>query len=154
MVGLAPRSSPQNHGVWKKICGFTVPNKVKKKLLWRACKNSIPTKTNLVRRKVLMDDVCEHCKQLLEDAIHALWLCPCISVVWGSDQMQIFRSLKHFSRFVDVVRQVIEDEKNLEVFAMFVWTLWYHRNELVTSNKIYPITHVIPNAQLAGTEFI
>ena len=53
-----------------------------------------------------------------------------------------------------MVRQVIEDEKNLEVFAMFVWTLWYHRNELVTSNKIYPITHVIPNAQLAGTEFI
>ena len=31
MVGLAPRSSPQNHGVWKKICGFTVPNKVKKR---------------------------------------------------------------------------------------------------------------------------
>lgn len=58
------------------------------------------------------------------------------------------------TRFVDVVQQVIEDEKNLEVFAMFVWTLWYHRNELVTSNKIYPITHVIPNAQLAGTEFI
>ena len=29
------------------------------------------------------------------------------------------------TRFVDVVQQVIEDEKNPEVFAMFVWTLWY-----------------------------
>lgn len=30
MVDLAPRSSPQNHGVRKKIWGFIVPNKVKK----------------------------------------------------------------------------------------------------------------------------
>jgi len=35
------------------------------------------------------------------------------------------------TRFVDVVQQVIEDAKNLEVFAMFVWTLWYHRNGAV-----------------------
>lgn len=48
------------------------------------------------RLKVLTDDVCDHCKQLPEDMIHAVWSCPCISMVWGSDVWWNFRWTKFF----------------------------------------------------------
>lgn len=53
--------------------GCNVSDKVKS-IIWRACKNAMPIKTNLVCKKVLAKDVCEHCKQFLMDVIHALWL--------------------------------------------------------------------------------
>ena len=47
----------------------------------------LPVKTNLVYRKVLTDDVCEHCKQFPEEVYHTVWLCPSISAVWDFDPM-------------------------------------------------------------------
>lgn len=47
----------------------------------------LPVKTNLVYRKVLTDDVCEHCKQFPEEVYHAVWLCPSISAVRDFDPM-------------------------------------------------------------------
>ena len=47
--------------LWRKIWYLGMPNKVKH-LVWWACKDSIPTKANLVRRKILYDDLCEACK--------------------------------------------------------------------------------------------
>lgn len=50
------------------------------------------------RLKVLIDDVCDcdHCKQLPEDIIHAVWSCPCISMAWDSDVRWNFRWTKFF----------------------------------------------------------
>ena len=47
---------PLLKGIW----GLNVPIKVKN-LVWRAAKNSLPIKRNLVKRKVLTDDRCDHC---------------------------------------------------------------------------------------------
>ena len=40
--------------------------------LWRASKEVIPVKKNLVARKVLFEDVCDHCHSATEDVHHAL----------------------------------------------------------------------------------
>ena len=68
-------SPPQN--VRKKIWGCSVPSKVKN-FLWKACKNAIPTKSNLVKRVVITEGICEHCKQSSKTPIHAIWTCPCL----------------------------------------------------------------------------
>ena len=47
--------------LWSKIWGLEVPNKVKN-LIWRACKNSLPTKVNLARRKITSDSLCDICR--------------------------------------------------------------------------------------------
>lgn len=57
--------------LWKKIWGLNVPNKVKH-LAWRACKDSLPTKINLVRHKIITTATCDRCKMHQEDAVHAL----------------------------------------------------------------------------------
>lgn len=51
---------------------------------------------------VLTEDVCEHCKQL-EDAIRALWFCPCVSAVCDLDYMWNFRQVKHFYKFLELM---------------------------------------------------
>ena len=66
---------PSDHSeltpLWKKIWGLQVPNKVKH-LAWKACKDLLPTKTNLIRRKVITKSCCDVCKLHQEDVVHAL----------------------------------------------------------------------------------
>ena len=61
------------------LCGkrsgaLEVPNKVKN-LVWRACKNSLPTKANLVHRKIITDSLCDICKQ--HQLVWPYWFCFC-----------------------------------------------------------------------------
>jgi len=59
--------------LWKKVWGMQVQPKVRN-FLWRAIRNSIPTKKNLKQRMVLTDDGCDHCHGEPEDVLLALWL--------------------------------------------------------------------------------
>ena len=45
-------------------------------LVWRATKNSLPTKTNLVKRQIITNNTCELCQNHQEDVGHALYHCP------------------------------------------------------------------------------
>lgn len=69
--------NPSNE-VWKVLWGLSMPNKVKS-FLWRACRDALPTKVNLKKRKVISMDTCEHYHGELESALHALWKCPGLS---------------------------------------------------------------------------
>ena len=51
-----------------------VPNKVRN-LLWRACRDAMPTKANLVRRKIIKEPLCDRCHEAHETPLHALGLC-------------------------------------------------------------------------------
>ena len=50
----------QQNEVWNLIWGLNVPNKVRN-FMWQVCKEAIPAKHNLMRRKILNEDRCEHC---------------------------------------------------------------------------------------------
>ena len=60
--------------IWKGIWSLHVLNKVKT-LLWRAGSDSLPSKANLLKRKVLVDDICPGCNIESETSFHALWSC-------------------------------------------------------------------------------
>lgn len=44
-----------------------------KVLGWRACKEILPTRVNLVRRRIISDNVYQCCKKFPESSVHALW---------------------------------------------------------------------------------
>ena len=59
------------HQVWKEIWSLNVPKKIQQ-FMWRATNNSLPTKCNLAKRKILPDPICESCRKSHEDTLYAL----------------------------------------------------------------------------------
>ena len=87
-----------------------MPNKVKN-FLWRVCREALPVKTNLVRRRVIEEDVCSHCNLKAEDGFHALWDCFELSAIWETNIMWLFCRSKTFSNFYKPTRFVLESNR-------------------------------------------
>ena len=79
-------------------------------LFWRACRDILPTKANLVARKVIPDSCCEECQKEAESSGHLFWSCSRAREVWDRSKLfQNFDSL-HFHSFMDVLWFVTMDE--------------------------------------------
>ena len=105
--------------LWKKIWNLAVPKKVKH-LVWKACKNSIPTKANLVKLKVLEDDLCEAYKQHKEDTVHALYRCPLLEPLWRRTPMWNHDAFKKSISFTDIIKFVFAGDKDPELFTSVI----------------------------------
>ena len=116
-----------------------MPNKIKN-FLWRASREAIPVKKNLVVRKVLSEDICDHCQVATEDIHHALWDYHELSALWEADSLWLFRRTKKFSNFFELVSHILEEKINPTLFAILVWTIWSRRNMLWTSTKPFPLS--------------
>ena len=68
--------------LWKRIWSFNSPNKVKK-LIWRACRNFMLRKSNLVWQTIINCPLCDRCKAVLESPLYALWSCLELDLVWS-----------------------------------------------------------------------
>ena len=73
----------EGFGSFKLVWSLSVPNKVKN-FLWRVCKEALPMKRNLRRRKIIEEDTCDHCKSNAKSEFHALWECLTLASVWNS----------------------------------------------------------------------
>ena len=63
--------------IWKVLWNLKIPNKIKV-FGWRACADILPTRVNLVRRRVLIGDKCPICLRESENTIHVLWECAAV----------------------------------------------------------------------------
>ena len=54
---------------WRSIWSCNIPHKICH-FAWRACRDMLPTKENLARRKVLLDSCCDECKLAEETSGH------------------------------------------------------------------------------------
>ena len=55
------------NGIWK----LEVPNRILL-LMWHVGTDSLPTRVNLARRKMMIETTCLHCKLGPKDTLHAL----------------------------------------------------------------------------------
>ena len=128
------------NGIWK----LQVPNKVKH-FLWRASRESLPTKLNLFSRHVLPDKFCNLCKEHLEDTIHCLWLCDGVKGIWLSNP--VFSSLrsKVFKSLGDLVEAVLaETSPNVvALFSMVAWCIWVRRNKLREKQPVWGVGETV-----------
>ena len=106
---LRTHEPEQNHDkeLWKGIWSLHVPDKVKN-FLCRACRNSMPTNANLVRRTVINDPVCDRCRSALEDQIQALWSCPQLNEVWSDALLWGLRASSQFGTFKELVTMIFQ----------------------------------------------
>ena len=130
-------SPPRNHAsmqtksLWKRIWQMAVLCKVRN-FVWRACRNAIPTNSNLVCC-VIEDSICSLCSQSLEDVLHFLWPCPGLTQVWEDDPQWAFRSTTRFQSFPQVLLHVLESSCSGDLFAMLTWNIWFRQNKVRTS---------------------
>ena len=112
---------------WKCIWSLEVPNKYKN-MVWRACRNSLPTKLNLTRRTIIDNLTCDRCSSNIEDSLHAQWVCLGLDEVWDGDRWS-FRTREVSEDFKHLCRWIIENEKSPEHFTIQVWRIWNQRNK-------------------------
>ncbi|KAK7841198.1 hypothetical protein CFP56_015657 [Quercus suber] len=101
--------NPEINGLWRRVWGLKSQPKVRN-FLWQAVKNAIPTKSNLKRHKVMLEDCCEQCNAEVEDLVHALWSCSLLSSVWEQQSEWQFRMEVSFDMFRELVEYVVEKD--------------------------------------------
>ena len=153
--------------LWQGIWSLKVPSKVKN-LIWRVAKNSLPTKQNLVRRKIINNDYYEHYQSQHEDVLHALYLYPKLkercppchlslstttTLIWFSILAWNLRNLWQTTNFVDLIGCIMVENRDPELFAMVVWALWKRRNELRVDKSCETLTHLMQQAHSKLREF-
>ena len=141
-----------SHKLWKTIWNLSIPPKVLN-FMWRVAKNAILVKINLVKRHVLSKVTCDHYQSHLEDMLHALWLCPCLTKVWESDIVWRFRSTESLTDFQKLVLHVEEAGLGLELFSMIVWLLWQRRNQVRVGTPTIPLSQIVTRAQQQLQDF-
>ena len=98
--------------------------------MWRACRNSLPTKENLVRRTVIECPTCDRCKHVPESALHAMWSCRELDVVWENDAQWQCRRTQTFVDFKELLSWLIINHRDLKFFCTMAWLIWTQRNWL------------------------
>ena len=87
---------------WKFIWRLNVPNKIRN-FTWRACRNILPTKANLFRRRIMADNTCEVCGSFEETTGHALWHCHRAKEVWKEAGMNTDKVMDNCPEFLDLL---------------------------------------------------
>ncbi|XP_030970761.1 uncharacterized protein LOC115991163 [Quercus lobata] len=136
-----PQVSDLQKGSWKIIWKLKVPEKVKH-FLWKACTNSLPTKDNLLKRKILKESGCARCSGDSESVVHALWSCSCIQVVWETEFGWVDRSLMTLASFSEVLQKIRVKPSLLLLFAVTAWSIWYQRNKARLNENPLPIHNI------------
>nr|POE94871.1 putative ribonuclease h protein [Quercus suber] len=128
-------------GLWKSIWQLNVPSKIKH-FLWKACTNSLPSKENLLKRKILLEFSCPRCSGVSESVVHALWSCTCIEVVWQTDFDWVDRSSSSIESFSDVLQRILTKHALLPLFATTAWSVWYQRNKSRHLDNPLPLQNI------------
>ena len=128
--------------LWRGIWSLQVPNKIKN-LIWRACRNSLLTKVNLQCQTIIDNVVCDRCKLVPKSAIHALWSCTELDVVWEDVQLWSHRQTNNFFDFKELLSWLISNQHHLELFSVMAWSVWIQRNQ-IRLNKPSSSSHSPP----------
>jgi ribonuclease HI len=125
-------------GDWKSLWKIRAPPKAKH-LLWRICRDCLPTRTQLQQHHVQCPAVCELCRGANEDVWHVLFDCEESRNCWtmaGLDTV-ISTRLDQFYEAKEVIFDICSKESK-EVAgraALMIWLLWNNRNQWLWNNE-------------------
>lgn len=130
-------SSNSQSEVWKKLWALPILN-VEENFLWMARQDILPTRENLLKRKIINDPVCLLCGFMVGTGFHILWQCPTAMDVWGMSCGVKFLKC-HFTGpgFLQVVEGMFRrcDQEEMAMFAGLARRVWMRRNEVLHGGK-------------------
>ena len=93
---------------WKRLWSIQIPHKIRH-FAWRAARDILPTKENLVCRKVLVDSMCEECGNASGSFFHLFWECSNARNTWISSSLFSSLSLMPFWTFFEFLWYILMD---------------------------------------------
>nr|XP_023927696.1 uncharacterized protein LOC112039084 [Quercus suber] len=98
--------------------------------MWCANLDALPTRVNLMKRKVVTDPTCQVCGIEQESTLHALWSCPKLNEVWAMHFGSLRSKARKCSTFLEVFRMCMEKSHATDMFAILASQIWFRRNKL------------------------
>ncbi|RYR42163.1 hypothetical protein Ahy_A08g038627 [Arachis hypogaea] len=80
-------TSEDKREIWKEVWRIEVPQKIRK-FLWKACHDILLVGSNLHKRKMSSDPICQICLKSLKTVEHALLLCDWARATWFGAECQ------------------------------------------------------------------
>lgn len=118
---------------WKKLWCLPIPHKVRH-FAWRVSRDILPTKENLCKRRILLENTCEECGTALEFSGHLFWSCTKAQRVWGCTKLPSSIRSSQFHSFFDLLWFLLMlesfDEEKKALMVTVAWSLWCNRNEI------------------------
>ena len=107
-------------------------------------KKSLPTKKNLLFRKVTRTATCDHCNEEVDDTIYALWACQVLKEVWWNEHYLRNQLSTRYVDFRDLWTVIINSEvpKLAERFAYVTWSIWHKRNATRMQSSSLPFNRI------------
>ncbi|KAL0416468.1 UNVERIFIED_CONTAM: hypothetical protein Slati_3478700 [Sesamum latifolium] len=114
--------------LWLMLWRVRVPPKVKL-LMWRLCRETLPTMELLARRAVDVDTICAVCGVGVESIRHIFWECSFARQVWALSNIA-WRSMSSWIEgpgdWVSGVIPQLDKEERGRYFTL-CWAVWRHR---------------------------
>ena len=107
-------------GLWSRIWSLKVPRKINK-FLWRACADCLPTKVNLMKRKIVVNSLCQLSGRFPESTKHALWECEAVRQVWSMEFSWVNEAVTAHGSFMDLVELCVTKPGAGELFKTTAW---------------------------------
>ncbi|KAG6642613.1 uncharacterized protein LOC122276927 [Carya illinoinensis] len=124
-------------------------------LIWRVCHESLATKLNLFKKRIVDSLLCPVCQQEPESVMHALWSCNSVQDVWGVSLRKLQKGVVMENNFKELWTLLIADLESEELveFAATVYQIWKRRNSLVFENRFWDPGKVVEAARSTVSEF-
>ena len=123
--------------IWTTIWKTNVPNKIKV-FSWRACHDILPTRANLVRRKITTNDGCMLCSGVPETGIHAIWECAVAMDVWAGCLTKLQKGGQGQRDVLDLFHEMMSrlSSNEFELFLVQSWMIWNQRNVVAHGGNV------------------
>jgi hypothetical protein len=120
--------------------------------MWRECNDLLPTKSNLLRRGVVLVDICPLCTREAETLKHNFWICHSAQYVWGYGPKKFQKGTDTFINLFEFCMEQC-DVMDLELMVVVAWKIWFHRNRVVHEEAFIHPRQVFQEASLSLDNF-
>ena len=123
---------------------------------WRLFRQRLPTKVNLRRRQVEINDtLCPLSNNMEEDAAHLFFNCSKTLPLWWESRSWVntvgvfpWNLKDHFLQHIRGTTNGIKDIRWKCWLVALTWTIWQHRNGIVFKNQSFNGNKVLDDAVL------
>jgi hypothetical protein len=123
---------------------------------WRLGNNLLPTKANLVKKKIITDPLCPICLLEPETSYHILWGCPSAVAVWQECSRRIQKLVVEEMEGIDYLQfywNKLDGAVLLEAL-MVTRAIWLRRNKFIFQDCFDPPSSVACLALKSVEEYL